>query len=67
MSVDPRDAFIGGVLSNCCQAPVLLGDICFECGEHCETEYENDEPSTCSTPEPTPLENWQRNDEHNVT
>ncbi len=43
MSFDVRDAIIGGVSSNCCGAAVLLGDMCADCGEHCEAE--NDEPT----------------------
>lgn len=35
MSFDPADAFEYGE-SECCGARVLLGDMCFECGEHCE-------------------------------
>ncbi len=42
MSFDATDAFIGGVVSNCCGAQVLLGDMCADCGEHCEAECEHD-------------------------
>ena len=77
MSNDPQDFICGGVVSNCCGARVLLGDMCAECGEHCEPESEN-EPSEIDRKieesmhfgwvkgMPTPLENWQQNDEHNV-
>jgi len=29
--------------SNCCGAPVIWGDICQECKEHCEPIKEEDE------------------------
>ena len=25
-------------LSDCCNAPIILTDICFACGEHCDKE-----------------------------
>lgn len=42
MSMDPQDAIIGGVSSNCCGASVLLGDMCSECKEHCEAECDHE-------------------------
>jgi hypothetical protein len=50
MSFDPQDAIQHGVQSNCCQAAVLLGDICSDCKEGCEPESiedeeEDDEPT----------------------
>lgn len=45
---DPSDNYEAGVYSNCCGAEVVNGDICTECGEHCDVEdeesddYEND-------------------------
>lgn len=41
MSFDYRDAFISGVTSNCCNAQVMMGDICEACREHCEPEDED--------------------------
>lgn len=46
MSFDPRDAFIGGVSSNCCGAAVLIGDMCADCKEHCEAESDEAEEET---------------------
>lgn len=37
-SWDPRDDYEQGVFSNCCGAPVIHGDVCSECGEHCDPE-----------------------------
>ena len=68
MSVDPRD-FIssGGIVSDCCGANILGFDICQDCGEHCEPVDENEpEPDYDAPKAMTPLENWQKNDEHNV-
>ena len=42
-SWDPRDAYEHGATSNCCGAPVMMGDICSDCGEHCEAEYWEEE------------------------
>jgi hypothetical protein len=28
--------------SDCCNAPIKWGDICSECGEHCDTMDEDD-------------------------
>jgi hypothetical protein len=41
-SWDPRDAYEYGVSSDCCGASVMMGDICSDCGEHCDT-YSDDE------------------------
>jgi hypothetical protein len=38
-SWDPSDAF-SGETSNCCGAPIVMGDICSDCKEHCEAEEE---------------------------
>ncbi len=38
MSHDPSDCFEHGALSSCCGARVMLGDICSQCKEHCDTE-----------------------------
>jgi hypothetical protein len=43
MSFDPLDAIQHGVQSNCCQAAVLMGDICSDCKEGCEPEPEDEE------------------------
>ncbi len=51
MSMDAQDFIIGGSVSNCCGAPVMLGDMCSECGEHCEDEGE-EEPDSDPTPPP---------------
>ena len=32
-----------GVVSDCCGAEVKFGDICCECGEHCEPINEEEE------------------------
>ena len=42
-SWDPRDAYEYGATSNCCGASVMMGDICSDCGEHCEAEYWDEE------------------------
>ena len=39
---DPSDND-GEGLSDCCGAPIVMHDICSECGEHCEAEEEIDE------------------------
>ena len=44
-SWDPSDAYEGGASSNCCGASVMMGDICSDCGEHCEAEYWDEEGS----------------------
>jgi hypothetical protein len=36
---DPSDSDGDGV-SDCCGAPIVMGDICSDCGEHCEAEEE---------------------------
>ena len=41
---DPSDSD-GDGLSDCCGAPIVMHDICSECGEHCEAEEEVDEES----------------------
>lgn len=45
MSFDASDAFTGG-LSDCCGAPIMLGEMCSDCKEHCnpQEEEEEDEP-----------------------
>lgn len=40
---DPSDNYEPGVYSNCCGAEVIHGDICSECGEHCDVESEEDD------------------------
>ena len=42
-SWDPRDAYEEGAYSNCCDAPVMMGDICSDCGEHCIPQYLGEE------------------------
>ena len=37
------DATKFGYYSHCCGAPVVLGDICTDCKEHCEPIKEIDE------------------------
>ena len=44
-SWDPSDAYEHGATSNCCGASVMMGDICSDCGEHCEAEYWDEEGS----------------------
>ena len=41
MTTDPRDLLSSGVVSNCCGAPIYLGDICTACKEHCEPVSED--------------------------
>jgi hypothetical protein len=36
MSMDKTDFYVAGHSSSCCGAEVLLGDMCADCGEHCE-------------------------------
>lgn len=38
MSHDPSDSFEHGLLSSCCGARVMLGGICADCKEHCDTD-----------------------------
>jgi hypothetical protein len=45
---DPSDSDDDG-LSDCCGAPIVMHDICSECGEHCEAEEEIDENISKST------------------
>ncbi len=44
MSFDPLDAFTGQ-LSDCCGAPVMQGDMCSDCKEHCTPEDEEEDPT----------------------
>lgn len=41
-SWDPSDAF-SGETSNCCGAPIMMGDICSDCKEHCEAEEDKED------------------------
>jgi hypothetical protein len=41
-SWDPSDAFTGET-SNCCGAPIMMGDICSDCKEHCDAEEEDED------------------------
>ena len=45
---DPSDSD-GEGLSDCCGAPIVMGDICSGCREHCEAEEEIDENISKST------------------
>jgi hypothetical protein len=45
---DPSDSD-GDGLSDCCGAPIIMHDICSECGEHCGAEEEIDENISKST------------------
>jgi len=29
--------------SECCNAPIIMGDICSDCGEHCDEQTPEDE------------------------
>jgi len=49
MSHDPSDCFEHGALSSCCGARVMLGGICADCKEHCDSE--GDEPEREFTPD----------------
>jgi hypothetical protein len=42
-SWDPWDAYEHGVSSDCCGASVIMGDICSDCREHCETYSDDDD------------------------
>lgn len=42
MTHDPLDLIDRSAESNCCGAPIYLGDLCLDCGEHCQDE--RDEP-----------------------
>ena len=42
-SWDPSDAYEYGVSSGCCGASVMMGDICSDCGEHCDTYSDEDD------------------------
>ncbi len=68
MSVEPSDFIDRSRVSNCCGAPILAPDFCSECREHCEAVDENEDPEpNYDAPKPlTPMENFLRNDEHNV-
>ena len=46
MSMTYQDYFIPDVVSNCCLAPIIITDMCFECYEHCEPEEDDDEMSS---------------------
>ena len=34
---DPCEGCNGKYLSDCCNAPIVMHDICSDCGEHCDT------------------------------
>jgi len=42
-AIKKKDAYEYGATSNCCGASVMMGDICSDCGEHCEAEYWDEE------------------------
>lgn len=50
-SIDPSDFINHGVYSNCCGATVMTGDICSECGEHCDTDDYEEEDDYVKFPE----------------
>ena len=41
--MDHSDYIEHGVLSNCCDAQIIHGDICTACKEHCEAVNEENE------------------------
>lgn len=49
-SWDSDDSYEPGVYSNCCGAEVIHGDICSECGEHCDVESEEDDENQDYSP-----------------
>ena len=38
-----QDELAGTELSDCCGAPIVMGDICYRCHEHCDPiiDYED--------------------------
>ena len=36
-----QDEFAGADLSDCCGAPIIMGDICSDCKEHCGVQEED--------------------------
>ena len=57
--MDAEDSVEHEVYSNCCGSKVINGDICSECGEHCEvgdyqdSEYPEDQVNDLEFEEPT--------------
>jgi len=42
----------GPTLSNCCGAKIIMGDLCNDCKEHCDTQCSDcDESETCDEKE----------------
>ncbi len=62
MSFDPRDAFIGGVTSDCCGASVLMGGLCEACREHCES-VDDDGPTDAQLHQSTER-HWQEKERY---
>lgn len=58
-SWDSSDAYEYGVSSDCCGAEVMMGDICSDCGEHCDSvsDDEDDEEYT-DQPAPRRFDTW---------
>ena len=48
MSYSEADWIIPGVRSTCCDAPVLLNDICTKCHDHCGTRDSFPQPVYCA-------------------
>jgi bacterioferritin-associated ferredoxin len=42
-SIELKDLSREGYISNCCGAKVYEGDLCGQCGEHCDPVLEEDE------------------------
>lgn len=42
-SWDSSDSYEYGEVSDCCGAEIIHGDICSDCGEHCDAVSDEDE------------------------
>ena len=63
MNQDRMGDYYGSGISNCCEAPIIHGDICSHCKEHCVGLDELDESPATATTRRYPVE---PQDKHNL-
>lgn len=66
MSFDPRDAYEGGMISDCCGMPFMEGGMCSSCKEHCESVREGEDeegPSDAQLSQSTER-HWQEEEKY---